>query len=97
MARLYTSDMTKNYSTSSKVKGKGSSGDEAKSIDHYTKHPHDDTTGTHKTGDVDISSLYPIAASYCCIISLFPQWPSHSRPQPVDYAIIFWLMVLCEQ
>ena len=68
MARLYTSDMTKGYSTSSKVKGKGSTGDEAKSIDH-------DTTGTHKTGDVLVSSLYPIAASYCCIISLFPQWP----------------------
>ena len=70
MARLYTSDMTKNYSTSGKGKGKdkGSAGDEAKSSDH-------DTTGTHKTGEVDVSSLYPIAASYCCIISLFPQWP----------------------
>ena len=70
MARLYTSDMTKNYSTSGKGKGKdkGSAGEEAKSSDH-------DTTGTHKTGEVDVSSLYPIAASYCCIISLFPQWP----------------------
>ena len=89
MARLYTSDMTKNYSTSSKVKGKGISSDEAKSIDH------DDTTGTHKTGDVNISSLYPIAASYCCLISLFPAWPgTHNNHNNYSLLLLFLLLLL---